>query len=83
MRRFTTEPLTGADLRKDATEGFAWAGEKAHLNPETFEIWTYDFNNNLFSKGPSVEKYAKSRRMTYSRKILNRNISKNTTTKKD
>jgi hypothetical protein len=35
----------------NATEGFAWAKEKTHLNPETFGIWTSIFNNSQFSKG--------------------------------
>jgi hypothetical protein len=35
----------------NAMEGSAWAWEKSNLNPETFGIWTSNFNNSQFSKG--------------------------------
>jgi hypothetical protein len=38
MRRFTTEPLTNADLEKKLWKALHELGEKAHLNLETFGI---------------------------------------------
>jgi hypothetical protein len=35
MRRFTTEPLTDADLREMLRKAMHELEEKAHLNPET------------------------------------------------
>jgi len=51
MRRFTTKPLTSADLKKMLRKALHELGEKSHLNPETFGIRAYNFNNSLFSKG--------------------------------
>jgi hypothetical protein len=37
MRRFTIKPLTAADLKKDATEGSAWAGGKSSF--KSWDLW--------------------------------------------
>jgi hypothetical protein len=51
MRRFATDPLTGADPKKGATEGSAWAGgEQAHLNPETFGNFEHMISKIIFKR---------------------------------
>jgi hypothetical protein len=37
MRRFTIEPLTGADLKKDVTEGSAWVVGKS--SSKSWDLW--------------------------------------------
>jgi hypothetical protein len=37
MRRFTTEPLTGADLDEDGMEGSAWAG--GTISSKSWDLW--------------------------------------------
>jgi len=55
MRRFTTEPLTDADLREMLQKAMHELGEKAHLKPwDLQKFWTYDLKIN-FPKDPSVD----------------------------
>jgi hypothetical protein len=67
MRRFTTEPLTDADLRECYGRLCMSSGKKLILNPETlgnFEPMT--LNKINFPKDASVKHCAKSRWMSYS-----------------